>query len=191
MVILLMGLGLFLGVHSTRVFAENSRTNFIKKHGEGIYKSLYTLFSLAGFGLIIWGYSLIRVSAPELWWPALWLRHIAALLMAFSMIFLVSAYIPGNRIKAVVGHPMLIGVKIWSIAHLISNARLADMVLFGTFLIWAVLAFRAARRRDRLANVHYPVKGWTVDTLTVLLGLSLWGIFAFYLHAWLIGVRPF
>lgn len=191
MVILLIGLGLFLGVHSIRVFAEDSRTAFITKYGQGVYKSLYTLLALAGFGLIIWGYSLSRVSTPELWWPAVWLRHMAALLMVFSMVFLVSAYLPGNRIKAAVGHPMLISVKIWSIAHLLTNGRLADMLLFGTFLVWAVLAFRAARQRDRLANLRYPIKGWPVDTLTVLLGLSLWGIFAFYLHTWLIGVRPF
>ncbi len=191
MLILIVGLVLFLGVHSIRIFAETKRANFIARYSHLTYKGLYTAVSLAGLGLILWGYGISRTAPVDLWWPPIWTRHVAALLMLLSMILLVSAYVPGNRIKAALGHPMLVGVKVWAIAHLLSNGRLADMLLFGAFLVWAVLSFKAARQRDRLANIRYPTKGWAMDVLTVLTGGILWWVFAFYLHGWLIGVKPF
>ena len=110
---------------------------------------------------------------------------------AAAFVLVAAAYVPGNRIRAVVGHPMVAGVKAWAVAHLLANGTLADVVLFGAFLAWAVLDFRAARRRDRAAG-RVPGRGGPAgDGLVVAIGLGAWAAFAFWLHGALIGVRPF
>ena len=117
---------------------------------------MYTVISIVGFGLIIWGYGLARAQPVVLWAPQLWARHLAALLMLFAFILLAAAYVPKNGIKAWVHHPMVLGVKVWALAHLLANHTLADLLLFGSFLVWAVLNFRAARARDRAGQHGYP-----------------------------------
>ena len=187
---LILGLLLFLGTHSVRIFAEGWRTRQIARLGPQGWKGLYSLLSLAGFALIVWGYALTREHPLELWSPPPWTRHAAALLTIVTFVFWAAAYVPGNRIKAALGHPMLLGVKVWALAHLICNARLADVVLFVAFLVWAVLAFRAARKRDRASGTRYPRGPAHRDIATVVIGLLAWWVFAQYLHEWLIGVRP-
>lgn len=191
MTVLVVGLLLFLGAHSVRIFAEGWRTRQIAGVGELKWKVLVAIVSAIGFVLIVWGYGLARTDPVYLWSPPVWTRHIAALLTIPAFILLGAAYVPGTRIKAAVGHPMVAGVKIWAFSHLIANGTLADIVLFGAFLAWAVADFAAARRRDRAARRTYPAGPVSRDLGAVVLGLVGWAAFAFYLHAWLIGVRPF
>ena len=191
MTVLILGLILFLGAHSVRIFADGWRSAQIARRGAGPWKGLYTLVSLLGFGLIVWGYGLARQQPVALWTPPLWARHLAALLMLFSFILLVAAYVPRNGIKSWLHHPMVLSVKVWALAHLLANHTLADLLLFGSFLVWAVLDFRSARQRDRAAATVYP-HGTVAGTLiTVIVGVLAWALFAFWAHAWLFGVRPF
>jgi len=191
MAILILGLILFLGVHSVRIFADPWRTRTISARGEKPYKGLYTVISLAGFALIVWGYGLARHNPVVIWNPPRGMNHLAALLMLFSFVLLVAAYVPRNAIKAKLHHPMILGVKVWALAHLLANGMLADVVLFGAFLVWAVLDFRAARQRDRAGNVQYAPGTAKGTTIAVVVGLVAYGVFAVWLHGILIGVRPF
>jgi uncharacterized membrane protein len=191
MTALVLGLVLFLGLHSTRVFAEGARTRFIASHGEKRWKGLYSLGSLIGFVLIIWGYGLARQQPVVLWAPQGWARPVASLLTLASFVLITAAYVPGNAIKARFNHPMLLGVKAWALGHLLANHTLADLLLFGGFLLWAVLCFRAARARDRAAGWS-PRPGQTRATvIAVVIGTVAWAVFAVWLHGWLFGVRPF
>lgn len=191
MTILLLGLALFLGVHSARIVAEGPRQAFIAKHGANAWKGLYTVVSLAGFALIVWGYGLARHQPVVLWTVPPGMRHLAALLTLPAFVMISAAYVPGNGIKARLRHPMMIGVKTWALAHLVANNTLADLLLFGGFLAWAVAAFIAARKRDRTQGTTYPPGRIDRTILTVAAGTIAWAAFAFWLHAWLIGVRPF
>jgi uncharacterized membrane protein len=118
-------------------------------------------------------------------------RHLGALLTVPAFVLLAAAYVPGNRIKAAVGHPMVAGVKTWAFAHLLANGTLAAVVLFGAFLVWAVVDFASARRRDRAAGTRYPAGAVSRDAIVLVVGLAAWALFAFLLHGWLIGVSPF
>lgn len=188
---MVVGLVLFLGGHSVRIFADGWRNRCIGVLGEGGWKALYSLVALAGLVLISHGYGLARMDPVDLWTPPRWARHLASLLTLVSFVLLVAAYVPRNRIRLMIGHPMLAGVKAWAVAHLLANGRLADLVLFGTVLAWAVLDFRAARRRDRLAGVIRARGSLSADALVLVLGFVTWAAFAFWLHAALIGVSPF
>ena len=190
MTFLVLGLILFLGAHSTRALADGWRSAMIARLGEGTWKGMYSLLSLAGFVLICYGYGLARAEPVVLWVPPVWTRHLAAVLTIPAFILLAAAYVPGNRIKAAVGHPMVAGVKVWALAHLLANGNLADVLLFGSFLIWAVLSFRAARGRDRAAGTRYPAGLASRTLATIGIGLVAWAAFAFALHGWLIGVKP-
>jgi uncharacterized membrane protein len=191
MSLLILGLVLFLGVHSVRVVAEPWRARFIAQRGPGAWKGLYSVLSLLGFGLLVWGFGQARLQPVLLWVPPAGMRHVAALLTLPAFVLLVAAYVPGNGIKARVHHPMILGVKLWAFAHLIANGTLADTVLFGSFLLWAVLSFRAARQRDRAAGTVYASGRTGATLLTVAVGLVAWAVFAFWAHGVLIGVRPF
>ncbi|MDP2823852.1 MAG: NnrU family protein [Sulfuritalea sp.] len=191
MTLLILGLALFLGVHSLRILAPDWRDAQIARLGEKRWKGVYSLLSAIGLGLIILGYGLARADSPVLWASPTWTRHLAASLTLPAFILLVAAYLPGSRIKAAVGHPMVAGVKLWALAHLLANGTLADATLFGAFLFWAVPDFISARRRDRAVARTYPVRGGPRDALVVGIGFVAWALFAFYGHAWLIGVPPF
>lgn len=191
MTALIVGLVIFLGVHSVRIVAEPWRSATLARLGDKPYKGVYTLLSLAGFALIVWGYGQARLAPVALWTPMVWTRHLAALLMLVSFVLLAAAYVPKNGIKAAVHHPMVLGVKVWALAHLLANHTLADLLLFGAFLVWAVLNFRAARQRDRAAGTTYPAGTAAGTAATVVAGLVAWAVFAFWAHGWLIGVRPF
>lgn len=189
MTILILGLLLFLGVHSVRIVAEDWRSMQIARRGEKVWKLGYTAISLVGFALIVWGYGLAR-QQPVVLWPALptGVRHLAALLVWLAFVLITAAQMPGNAIQARLQHPMVLGVKLWAFAHLLANNTLADLVLFGSFLVWAVLDFRAARRRGPVA-LKPSTTGRTVAV--VVAGTVGWALFAFWLHGLLIGVRPF
>jgi uncharacterized membrane protein len=191
MTILLIGLIVFLGTHSARIFAEPARQKLIAKHGEKAWKGMYTLASLMGFGLVIWGYSLARQQPTVLWNPPVATRHIAALLMLIAFILVASANGKNNWMRVKLHHPMLLGVKVWALSHLLANGNLADVLLFGGFLAWAVLCFISSKKRDRLLKVVYPAAQTAATVKAVVAGIVGWGIFAFWLHGWLIGVKPF
>lgn len=188
---LVAGLLIFLGVHSVRIYADAWRSAQIARLGEGPWKGLYSLASAVGLGLIVWGYGEARMAPVDLWYPPVWTRHLAALLTLPAFVLIAAAYVPGTRVKAAIGHPMVGGVKLWALAHLLANGRLADLLLFGAFLVWAALDFRSARRRDRAAGTRYAAGPAARDGLAVAAGVAAWAAFAFWLHGWLIGVRPF
>jgi len=191
MVLLMLGLVLFLGVHSTRVFADGWRTQFIAARGANAWKGVYAVLSIAGFALMLWGFGLARQQPVVLWNPPTWTRHLAALLTLPAFVLLAAAYIPGNSIKARLHHPMVLGVKVWAFSHLLVGRTLAAEVLFGAFLVWAALSFRAARARDRAAGTVYAPGRAGPTVVAVAVGVVAWAGFAFWGHGALIGVRPF
>ena len=190
MVILLLGLVLFLGVHSTRIVADGWRSAMIARIGEARWKAVYALLSIVGFVLIVWGFGLARQQPVQLWMPPRGMRHLAALLTLIAFVLLAATYVPRNAIKARLHHPMVLAVKVWALAHLLANGNLAHMILFGTFLVWAALSFRAARARDRAAGTVYAPGTTSGTVITVLVGALGWALFAFWAHGALIGVRP-
>lgn len=190
MSLLIVGLVLFLGVHSVRIVADGWRSQMLARLGEGAWKGLYSVLSLAGLVLVAWGYGLARQEPVVLWNPPVAMRHAASLMTLVAFILLLAAYVPRNALKARLHHPMVLGVKTWALAHLISNGNLADVLLFGTFLLWAVLDFRAARQRDRALGTSYPSGTLAGTGIAVVLGLVAWAAFAFWAHALLIGISP-
>ncbi len=190
MTLLILGLLIFLGAHSVRIFADDWRSAQVARMGLNAWKGIIALLSLIGFVLIVWGFGEAR-TGPELWAVPVWTRHITALLMLPSFVLVAAAYVPGTRMKAAVGHPMVAGVKLWAFAHLLSNARAADYVLFGAFLAWAIVDYISARRRDRRAGTRYPAGPWSRDVLAIVIGAVAWVLFALWGHLWLIGVAPF
>lgn len=191
MAVLILGLVLFLGVHSTRIVADGWRIATIARIGEKPWKGLYTLASITGFVLVIWGFGLARRNPVYLWEAPMGMRHLAGALMLIAFVLLVATYVPRNSIKAKLHHPMVLSVKVWALAHLLANGNLADVVLFGSFLVWAVFSFRAARERDRAAGTVYPAGTMSATATTVVVGILVWGVFAFWAHGLLFGVRPF
>jgi uncharacterized membrane protein len=191
MTILIIGLVIFLGTHSLGLFAPDWRGRKIAQHGAMAWKLTYTLLSLVGLGLIIRGFGAARLEPQVLWVAPLAMRHIAALLTLIAFILLAATYMPRNSIKARVHHPMVLGVTVWAFAHLLANGSLADLILFGAFLMWAKISFIVDRKRDRLAGKIYPPGSVSGTLLTVLVGGIAWALFAFWLHGLLIGVRPF
>lgn len=191
MTLLIIGLILFLGVHSVRIFADEWRTTMVARLGLMPWKGLYSVVSLLGFALIVWGYGLARQQPVVLWTPPVFTRHLNSLFTLLAFILIVAAYVPRNHLKARLHHPMVLGVKLWAFGHLLATAKLADLLLFGAFLLWAVLSYRAARQRDRVQGTAYPA-GTAVGTLvTLIVGVLAWAAFAFWLHAAWIGLAPF
>ena len=191
MTTLIAGLLLFLGVHSLRILADNWRAAQIARIGERKWKGLFALVSLLGFVLIIWGFGQARGSPVTLWDPPAWTRHATSLLLLPSFVLIVAGNMPGTKMKAALGHPMLAGTALWAFAHLIGNGRLAGVVLFGSFLAWAIVDYVSSRRRDAAAGVAYPAGAWSRDVLAIAIGGLAWLVFGFWLHGLLIGTRPF
>jgi len=191
MVTLVAGLLLFLGIHSVRIFAEGWRGRVIARRGERAWKGVYSILSIAGFLLLIYGFGQARADTVVVWSPPRWTHDLAGVLTLVAFVLVVAAYVPANAIKARLHDPMILGVKTWALAHLLADGTLAGIVLFGSFLAWAVLDFRAARRR-RAATGAAPVivrSGRTGVALVV--GILAWAVFAFWLHGRWIGVWPF
>lgn len=186
------GLAVFLGVHSVRVFADDWRTHQVARLGANAWKGLYSLLSVASFLLLLWGYAQVRQGqAPLFLLPegaAKGLRHLAALLMLPAFWLIVAAYVPRNHFKAALKHPMTLSVKVWALGHLLVNHSASDLLLFGGFLVWAVLLFRRARRRPAPAPA---AAHWVATTAVLLVGSAAYLGFAFWLHARWIGVAPF
>ncbi len=193
MALLILGLVLFIGVHSFTMMRQQ-RAALIGKLGENGYKGLYSLLVLLGFILIVIGYGEYRGDGYiQIWWPPIWTQHLSALLVLFAFILLPAAYMPGY-IKAKAKHPMLAAVKIWALAHLLANGDLGSIILFGSLLAWAVVARISVKRRtDAPSAVSAPVTKPQAkyDVIAVAIGLVAYLAFIFWLHHLLIGVPVF
>lgn len=191
MSILILGLLVFLVVHSTRVFSDGWRTRTIARVGANGWKGIYSIASIVGFVLLVWGFGLAREQPTLLYAPPMALKHVNALFTLVAFVLLAAAYVPRNHLKAAIGHPMVVGVKVWSFGHLLAAGWLHDVVLFGAFFVWSVVLFAASRRRDRRNGTTYP-SGTLLGTLgSVVIGVAAWALFAFWLHLRWIGVSPF
>jgi uncharacterized membrane protein len=190
MLLLIAGLVLFLGTHSVSMIAQPWRDRVAGRLGEVPWKAVYGLLALSGLVLIVLGYGAVRQSpdAILLYVPPTWLRHVSLLLMLPVFPLLFAAYLPG-RLKRAAKHPMLLAVKFWALAHLLANGMLADLLLFGSFLAWAV-ADRISLKRRVPAPVPAAPEGKWNDLIVLAAGLALYVAFILGLHRWLIGVSP-
>ncbi len=186
--LLILGLALFLGVHSVGILAPTWRERMVARLGLMPWRGLYALISLVGFVLMAWGYGQSRLDPVGLYAPPIWTRHMALLLLVPIFPLLLATYLPG-RISATVKHPMLTAVKLWALAHLLANGNLADVVLFGALLAWAV-ADRVSLKRRTMPPVPSAPAGKANDWIALVAGLALYVAFIGGLHLWLIGVSP-
>lgn len=193
MSMLILGLVLFLGIHSVSIFAPGLRNAWATRLGEPAWKGVYSVISAVGLGLIVWGYALARQEPVVLYSPPPAMRHLAALLMLPVFVLLLAVYLPG-RIQRAARHPMLVATKLWALAHLLANGTLADVCLFGGFLVWAVADRVSVARREREGGLR-PVPALPPlainDGVALLAGLGLYAFIALVAHGWLFGVRPF
>ena len=183
--VLIIGLILFLGVHSTKVLAPGFRESIIASKGNNAWRGIYSIGSLIGLGLVIWGYGLARYDNVFFYSPPVWASHLQLLLMIPAMILFVAAELPAGRIKKAVKNPMLVGVKVWAIGHLLVNGDLASYLLFGGFLAWAVLVVIDTKKRGIQMPAETAARS---DIISIVAGLVVWAVIAFWLHEWLIGV---
>lgn len=188
MTTLVLGLILFLGLHSVSIVAPAWRDGMVAQLGEGKWKGLYSLVSAVGFVMIIVGYGWARQSPVLLYVPPIWLRHVALLLLLPVFPLLLAVYLPG-RIKSAAKHPMLLATKFWALAHLLANGMAADVLLFGGFLAWAVADRISFKRRTQRPLPSAPASPMN-DVIAVVGGLALYAVFLFWAHGWLFGVSP-
>lgn len=189
MTLLILGLVLFLGIHSVSIVAPAWRDAQVAQRGEGAWKGVYSLVSIASFVLLIYGYGLARQAPVMLYTAPTAMRHVALLLMLPFFPLLFAAYLPG-RIKTAAKHPMLLAVKLWALAHLLANGTLHDVILFGAFLVWAVADRISVKRRSVARVVPSAPHSMLNDATAVIGGLAVYAVFVVWAHRWLIGVSP-
>ena len=191
MIVLLLGLVVFLGVHSVSIAAPGWRSAQIARHGERAWKGVYSIAAGVGLALLIVGYGMARREPVVLYAPPAALRHLALLVMLPVFPLLFAAYMPG-RISRVVKHPMLLATKLWATAHLLANGTLADVLLFGGFLAWAVAdrisVKRRARHDMRFGSGAPP--GPMNDLIAIVGGLAVYAVTLLWAHRWAFGVSP-
>lgn len=190
MLVLVAGLILFIGIHSVRIVAPGFRQSRMDLWGEEKYKRMYTLISVVGLLLIVVGYARSRYVPTLLWNPAHSMHYVTGLLTLLSFMLFASSSVPNNRVKQWVKHPMSLAVVVWSFAHLLSNARIGDLLLFGSFFIWSLLAFMAAHKRGE-RSTETSVEGAGNIGRVIIGGTVVWAVFGLLLHRYLIGVHPF
>jgi len=184
--LLIIGLVIFFSVHAVSIVNEPWRNRMVESIGEGPWKGLYALAALTGFVLMVWGYGLDRQQSVVVYVSPYGFRKLTLLLMAPVFPLLLATYFPG-RLQTSVRHPMLIATILWALAHLLVNGRLADILLFGSFLVWAVLDLNSMRRRAGRPIPGAPISRFN-DVLALVGGLVLYFLFLFRLHALLVGV---
>jgi uncharacterized membrane protein len=188
--LLIAGLVIFFGMHSMSIASRPARDALVARVGGNAWRGIYSLVSIVGFALIVWGYGVARQQPVVLYEPPTWLRHLSLVLLLPVFPLLVAAYMRG-RIKAAVKHPMLLATKIWAFAHLLANGTVADVLLFGGFLAWGVADRISVKRVPRSGPV--PDGGPPVlshDLIAIVVGLAIYAWFLLQGHAWLIGVAP-
>ncbi len=186
MIIFLLGLFIFLGIHSLSVPGDSWRNRMAGKIGEGRWKVLYSLASMLGFTLIAWGYESARGGSIDLYTPPPWLQHLSLVLLLPVFPLLIAAYFPG-RIKSAVRHPMLLATLLWTSGHLMSSGSLVNVILFGSFLIWTLLVLLSLQYRQIRPTPGAPSFRYN-DAIAVVIGLTLHLAFIFELHQLLFGV---
>jgi uncharacterized membrane protein len=186
MSLLIIGLLLFFAVHSISIVNVSWRDQVAARLGVMTWQGLYSVAALAGLVLIIWGYGLARQDPLVLYLPPAWLRQGATVLQVFVFPLLLATYLPG-RIQTATKHPMLVATKLWALAHLLANGTLADVLLFGSFLAWAVVDRISLKRRTPPPVSTLPPSRLN-DALVIVLGLALYAAFVLWGHGWLIGV---
>lgn len=191
MSLLIVGLVLFIGIHSIRILAPATRLSLIERFGASGWRVAYSAASLLSLAFLIFGFGAARLDTPVLWYPPVWTRHLAATLMIPAVICLVASALPAGRIREKLKFPLTVAVKIWALAHLIANGELSSILLFAAFMVWAVVLRIALKKAVARGEVALPVFISTrYDVVAVVAGLCLWAWLVFGLHEWLIGVPP-
>ena len=188
MCLLIAGLAIFFGAHSTAIVFPRLRDSLRTRLGAGAWRAIYSVVSLVGFVMMCWGFGLARYAPTVLYTPPAWLRYVAVALMLPVFPLLFASFLPG-RIRTTLKHPLLAGVKFWALAHLLANGMLADVLLFGSFLAWAVFDRISFKRRPPQVLRTAPERPWN-DAVAVVLGLAVYALFLFGAHRWLFGVAP-
>lgn len=185
---LVIGIALFVGGHLVAA-ARDLRASLIAALGENGYKAAFSVVSVAGLALMAYGFARYRAEGwIEIWSPPLWTRHLAALLVYPAIVCIVAAYSQGH-IKRVLRHPMLVGVKLWAFAHLLSNGDLGSIILFGAILGWAVFDRISLKHRVAASGAPaLPLRGWHADAVAFVVGTLLYAALAFLFHPYVIGV---
>lgn len=190
MALLILGIVLFLGLHLIRVVAPGLRTSLIASLGEGGWKAAYSIASIVALIVLIYGFGQARDMTP-IWSPPFWMSHITILLMLFAMICLAASLLPAGHIAVRTKHPMVLSVKIWALAHLLSNGDGAAMLLFAAFLAWGVILRISLKRRERAGEIILrPFVSAKYDVYAIVIGVIVWALIIWKLHAWIIGVSP-
>ena len=191
MLLLIVSLILFLGIHLIRVIAPGWRTSTIASLGESRWKLGYSLASILSLVLVVYAFGEARQQTGILYTPPVWMAHLASLLMLVAMICLVASLLPPGHIATRTKHPMVLSVKIWALAHLLANGETSSVILFAGFLAWGVVLRIALKRRERRGElVRKPFVSTRYDLLAVIIGLLVFLLFVWRLHVWLIGVQP-
>ena len=188
MCLLVAGLVIFFGAHSIAIVFPRLRDSLRTRLGARAWRAIYSVVSLVGFVMMCWGFGLARHAPAVLYIPPAWLRHVAVVLMLPVFPLLFASFLPG-RIRTTLKHPLLAGVKFWALAHLLANGMLADVLLFGSFLAWAVFDRISFKRRPPQGLRTAPKRPWN-DAVAVVLGLAVYAFFLFGAHRWLFGVAP-
>jgi len=184
---LIIGLVTFLGIHSVSIFAPAWRDSMVSRLGALSWRGVYSVVSIVTFLVLVHGCSLARQEPVVIYQPPLWMRHLSMLLMLPAFVLLLAAYLPGC-IKAKVKHPMLAATKTWAVAHLLANGMLADVLLFGGFLLWAVVDRISVGKRPVVRKTPGAPPGRFNDAIAVIGGLALYGLFVVWAHGKLIGI---
>jgi len=188
MTVFLIGFAIFFGLHFySAVRSRAPENDFKARLGYGPFMGIYSLISLVGLGLMIYGFGGAR-SAGILYTPPTWMAHINLLLTLPAMILLVASQIPAGRIKKATKHPMLLAVKLWALGHLLANGEVNSVILFGGFLVFAIFdRIMVKRRGDNGPSAEIALNS-SMDVISVVVGLGVWAAIAFWLHPILFGV---
>jgi uncharacterized membrane protein len=186
MLYLIAGLVIFLGVHSVSIVSYRWRDRLVERLGFGPWRAVYSLAAIVGIALVAYGYARAREAPIVIYVPPLWLRDTVPMLMVFVFPMLFAAYFPG-LIRSMLKHPMLVAVKLWAVLHLLANGSLADVVLFGSVLAWAVADRISLKRRPQRPVPSAPPWKWN-DAIATGLGLAVYVAFVAGLHEWVTGM---
>jgi len=188
--VLVLGLVVFIGTHVFVTYRDH-RAALIKWIGEWPYKGLFSVLSIVGVALIVWGFARYRATGwIDVWYPPTWTRHVTVALMWPAIICVTAAYFPGD-IKRRLKHPMLVGVKLWAFAHLLTNGDLGSIVLFGSILAWAVYDRISLKHRTDSGSPPIPIGGRTNDIIAIIVGTILYVALGLVFHPLVIGVPAF
>lgn len=191
MLLLVLCLCLFFATHLVRIVAPGVRDAAIARLGAGAWKGLYSVASIVTLVLVIYAFGEARQVTGMLYYPPIWMSHIALTLMLIAMICLVASLLPPGHIATKTKHPLVLSVKIWALSHLLANGETSSVILFAAFLAWGVVMRIALKRRERAGLLVRPAfVSARYDLIAVVGGVALWAAFIFKLHEWLIGVQP-